>query len=107
MLPTPAIAVWSSSRALSDVLRLRRRRQRGRAGGAEPDQDVLAATPHRLDAMVDDRVDELFGLGMPDDRREAELAARDRAADQLRPQVRGYRLDLRQLRHGLPPAFSC
>jgi hypothetical protein len=58
----------------------------------EADEDVLAPPPDRLDAQPGDEVDEELWLRVPHDRREAQLAAHDGAAGEMRPKVRGDRL---------------
>src|SRR5690242_3674606 len=65
----------------------------------QPDEDVLAAAPHRFDAMAGDQVREQLRFRMTHDGRESQLAADDRATDEVRPQVRRNGLDLRKLRH--------
>jgi hypothetical protein len=61
----------------------------------EPDEDELPAPPHRFDAHPGHEVDELLRLGVTDDRWKEKLAADDRAADKVRPQVGDDGLDLR------------
>jgi len=65
------------------------------ATGAERDEDELSTPPHRFDAKAGDRIDEDLRLGVPDDGGKAQLAAHDRAADQVRPQVGNDRLYFR------------
>jgi hypothetical protein len=61
----------------------------------ETNEDVLSPAADRFDPHPDDRIDELFGLGVSNDRGERELATRDRPTHQVRTQVRDNRLDLR------------
>jgi hypothetical protein len=61
----------------------------------EPDEDELPTPTHRLDMHPGHRVDEQLGLWVPDDRGKEKLAADDRAADKVRPQVVDDGLDLR------------
>src|SRR6266508_2968040 len=68
-------------------------------GRSQAHEDVLAAPGQRLDAHAGDRLDEFLRLGVANDRRKRELAADDRATDQVRPQVSYDRLDLWELRH--------
>src|SRR5712692_2423126 len=73
----------------------------------EGHEDELAPPFDRADARTADRVHERFRLGIANDRWKTQLAANDGPVDEVRPQVGGDRLDLRQLRHAPPPAFSC
>src|SRR5712692_4582612 len=66
------------------------------------DEDELPAPSNGLDRQAGDGVDEDLGLGMPDDRRKAQVAAHDRPADEVRPQVGDDGLDFRKLRHQSP-----
>src|SRR6266851_1376770 len=65
----------------------------------ERDEDELSSPADGLDTHSGDGVDERLRFGVPDDRREAQLAVDDRSTDKVRPQVRHDGLDFRKLWH--------